>query len=57
MGPAGAIGLNMLAVDKVMDYFGIVNEERLEFLAKVQLLANKVLLTQSEDAERKANQK
>lgn len=57
MGPVGAVGLNLIAVDKVMDYFDIPNCERIEFQSKVQLIANKVLATQHADAERRAKQK
>ncbi len=57
MGPGGAVGLNLLAVDKVLDYFDVPNDERLEFQMKVQTIANKVLATQHADAERKSNQK
>ena len=47
----------MLAIDKVMDYLGIVTSERLEFQNKVQIIANKVLATQHADAERRSRQK
>lgn len=57
MGPNGAIGLNLLAVDKVMDYFRIAVDERLEFQSKVKTIANKVLATQHADAERRSKQK
>ncbi len=56
MGPGGAIGLNLLAVDKVLDYFSVATAERLEFLTKVQIIANSVLSFQQAEADRKATQ-
>jgi hypothetical protein len=57
MGPNGAIGINMLAVDLVLDYFNVAEDERLEFQEKVQTIASKVLSVQQADAERRAKQK
>ena len=49
----GAIGLNLIAVDKAMDYFNIDQDERVEFYEKVRLIAGKVLSLQYKDQEAK----
>ncbi len=49
----GAVALNLLAVDKAMDYFEIDLEERSDFYEKVRTVAAKVLNLQHKEAETK----
>ena len=59
VGAGGAIGLNLLAVDKAMDYLEVPGDERADFYEKVRTVAAKVLNLQHKEAEtkRKAAQK
>lgn len=43
MGPGGAIGLNALAIDRMMDYREVDMDEREDFLMKVKLIAAHVI--------------
>ena len=43
MGPGGAVGLNALAIDRMMDYKGVELDEREDFLLKVKLIAAHVI--------------
>ena len=57
MGPGGAVCLNLLAIDRVLDYYSVDMSERMEFQDKVQVIANKVLSCHHADAEAKSRQK
>lgn len=59
MGPGGAVGLNLLAVDKAMDYYGVAEDERLEFAAKVKTITSLVLSIsyREQEAKREASMK
>lgn len=48
MGPGGVVGLNFVAVDRVMDYFEIDLDERCEFYESVRLIVSEVLEIQHE---------
>ena len=53
VGAGGAIGLNLLAVDKAMDYLEVPGDERADFYEKVRTVAAKVLNLQHKEAETK----
>lgn len=52
----GPVGLNLLAVDRAMDYFNIDQSERLEFYETVRYLSSIIISKQLEkqEADRKA---
>ncbi len=52
MSSGGAVALNLLAVDKVFDYFEVHLSDRLELLSQVQELAAVAIQTQSNEADR-----
>ena len=53
MGPGGAVGLNALAVDRMMDYREVEIDEREDFLMKVKLVAAHVIkeIRKADEAE------
>ena len=53
VGAGGAIGLNLLAVDKAMDYLEVPSDERADFYDRVRTIASKVLSLQYKDQESK----
>lgn len=56
MGPGGAITLNLLAIDKIFDYFEIADEDRLDLYTQVQDLASECLAAQERESERQRKQ-
>lgn len=57
MGPSGAIGLNLLAVDRAMDFFEIDDDERKEFYSVVRRICSDVLHEQNLEQQAKMKQK
>ena len=57
MGPSGGIGLNLLAVDRAMDFFEIDEGERKEFYSVVRRICSEVLQVQYKDQEAKMKAK
>jgi hypothetical protein len=56
MGPNGAIGLNILAVDLIFNYMDVPVDEREALLSKIQMIASSCLSSQYQEAERRQRQ-
>lgn len=53
--PGGVSGLNIAAVNLVMDWLKISKDDRLDIWEKVQIITDSVIRECTEEAERKAN--
>jgi hypothetical protein len=56
MGPNGAVGLNILAVDLIFNYMDVPVDEREALLSKIQMIASSCLNSQYQEAERRQRQ-
>ena len=54
MGPSGPIGLNLLAIDRVCDYFSVALPQRSNLIRKVQIISSSSVATQMRRAKARA---
>jgi len=57
IGSGGAVGINLLAVDKAMDYFEVDMDERAHFFNQVRTITSIVLSEQYKEQEQQRQTK